>query len=157
MPTIHLTTVIHAPRERVFDLSRSITLHKKSMEHTREEPIKGKTSGLISLGESVTWQARHLGKLRQLTTKITQMSAIEHFCDEMTEGDFTSMKHDHFFKEIENGTVMIDLMEFGTPYGWLGRMVERFYLLQYMTKLLSLRNDTIKEYAETDKWRVILD
>ncbi|MFB6455846.1 cell division protein [Chitinophaga sp. Hz27] len=157
MPTIHLTTVIHAPKERVFDLSRSITLHKKSMEHTREEPIKGKTSGLISWGESVTWQARHLGKLRQLTTKITQMSTGEHFCDEMTEGDFTFMKHDHFFKEIGNGTVMIDMMEFGTPYGWLGRIVERFYLLQYMTKLLSLRNDAIKEYAETDKWRVILD
>ncbi|SHL88060.1 Ligand-binding SRPBCC domain-containing protein [Chitinophaga jiangningensis] len=157
MPTIHLTTVIHAPRERVFDLSRSIGLHKKSMERTKEEPIKGKTSGLISLGEWVTWQAKHLGKLRQLTTKITAMDKNVHFTDEMEEGDFTFMKHDHYYKEIGNGTVMIDLMEFGTPYGWLGRMVERFYLVNYMTKLLCLRNDTIKEYAESDKWRVILD
>lgn len=127
------------------------------MERTKEEPIKGKTSGLISFGESVTWQARHLGKLRQLTTRITAMEKYVHFRDEMEEGDFTFMKHDHYYKEIQNGTVMIDLMEFGTPYGWLGRMVERFYLVNYMTKLLCLRNDTIKEYAESDKWRVILD
>ncbi|MBV8254807.1 MAG: SRPBCC family protein [Chitinophaga sp.] len=157
MPTIHLTTVIHAPLERVFDLSRSITLHKKSMEHTKEEPIKGRTTGLIIKGESVTWQAKHLGKLRQLTTKITAMDMNQHFCDEMEAGDFTFLKHDHYFKEIGNGTVMIDMMEFGTPYGWIGRMVERFYLVKYMTKLLCHRNDTIKEYAETDKWRVILD
>lgn len=157
MPTIHLTTVIHAPQDRVFDLSRSITLHKRSMEHLKEDAIKGRVNGLISLNETVTWQARHLGKVRQLTTKITDMQGHDYFCDEMLEGDFTYMKHEHHFKSIGNGTVTIDIMEFGTPYGWLGRMVERLYLRKYMTKLLLLRNKTIKEYAESEKWRVILD
>ncbi|WP_143309529.1 SRPBCC family protein [Chitinophaga vietnamensis] len=157
MPTIHLTTVIHAPLERVFDLSRSITLHKKSMSHRQEEAIKGRTNGLISYNETVTWRAKHLGKMRQLTTRITEMRKADFFCDEMTEGDFTHLKHEHHFKEIGNGTVMIDIMDFGTPYGWLGRCFERIYLQKYMTRLLQRRNDTIKEYAESDKWRVILD
>ncbi|PSL49442.1 ligand-binding SRPBCC domain-containing protein [Chitinophaga niastensis] len=157
MPTIHLTTVIHAPLERVFDLSRSITLHKRSMTHLQEEAIKGRTNGLISYNETVTWRAKHLGKIRELTTKITDMRPLEFFTDEMTDGDFTHMKHAHHFKEIGNGTVMIDIMDFGTPYGWLGRLFERIYLQKYMTKLLQLRNDTIKDYAESEKWRVILD
>jgi ligand-binding SRPBCC domain-containing protein len=157
MPTIHLTTVIHAPLQRVFDLSRSITLHKRSMEHRQEEAIKGRTNGLISYNESVTWRAKHLGKVRELTTQITAMRQNEFFTDEMTQGDFTYMKHDHYFKEIDNGTVMIDIMDFGTPYGWFGRVFEKLFLHNYMTKLLQQRNSTIKDYAESDKWRVILD
>lgn len=157
MPTIHITTVIHAPMDRVYDLSRSITLHKRSMAHLQEEAIKGRTNGLIERDETVTWQAKHLGKIRRLTTRITEMNYKDYFCDEMVEGDFIYMKHEHHFKEIGNGTVAIDIMEFSTPYGWLGRMFERFYLNKYMTKLLQVRNEVIKEYAESEKWRVILD
>ena len=47
MPLIHLTTFIAAPIERVFDLSRSIDLHKKSMAHTNEQAVAGTTTGLI--------------------------------------------------------------------------------------------------------------
>ncbi len=157
MPTIHLTTVIHAPVERVFDLSRSITLHKRSMAHVKEEAIKGRLNGLILNNETVTWRARHLGKIRELTSRITDMRSPEYFCDEMEQGDFTFLRHEHHFKPIENGTVAIDIMEFGTPYGMFGRLLERFYLKSYMSRLLELRNQTIKEYAESEKWRVILD
>ena len=45
MPTIHLTTFVAAPAERVFDLCRSIDLHRKSMAHTNEEAIAGTVSG----------------------------------------------------------------------------------------------------------------
>ena len=41
---IHLTTLITAPIERVFDLSRSINLHKISTAHTGEKAIAGVTS-----------------------------------------------------------------------------------------------------------------
>lgn len=157
MPIIHLTTVIRAPLDRVFDLSRSITLHKRSMAHLQEDAIKGRVNGLIEANETVTWQAKHLGKIRQLTTRITEMRPKEYFCDEMVEGDFTYMKHEHHFKQIENAVIAIDVFEFGTPYGRLGRWFEKLYLNKYMTQLLKMRNDVIKDYAESEKWRVILD
>ncbi|WP_343689730.1 SRPBCC family protein [Chitinophaga sp.] len=157
MPTIHLTTVIRAPLDRVFDLSRSITLHKRSMAHLQEDAIKGRVNGLIEANDTVTWQAKHLGKIRQLTTRITEMRPKEYFCDEMVEGDFTYMKHEHHFKQIENAVIAIDVFEFGTPYGRLGRWFEKLYLNKYMTQLLKMRNDVIKDYAESEKWRVILD
>lgn len=157
MPIIHLTTVIHAPLDRVFDLSRSITLHKRSMEHSKEEAIKGRTSGLISYNETVTWRARHLFKTRELTSRITAMRKPDYFCDEMIEGDFKLMRHEHHFKEIGNGTVAIDMMEYEAPYGRWGRMIEKIFLTRYMTRLLEQRNRSIKEYAESEKWRAILD
>ena len=157
MPTIHLTTVIHAPLERVFDLSRSITLHKRSMEHTKEVAVKGRTSGLIQYNETVTWQAKHLGKVREMTTKITAMQPWQYFCDEMTDGPFLAFRHEHHFKEIGNGTVAIDVLDFAIPYGKLGEWFNRLYLLRYLNKLLRIRNQTIKDFAESEKWRVVLD
>ena len=157
MAKIHLTTVINAPVERVFDLSRSINLHKISTAHTNEQAIAGVTAGLINENETVTWQGKHLFKVRKFTSKITSMKKPLLFIDEMTQGDFKSYKHEHHFKSVSNGTVMIDLVEFETPYGSLGQFVNKVYLKKYMQRLLEHRNKIIKEYAETQKWKVILN
>ena len=156
MPTIHLTTYINAPAARVFDLARSITLHKKALEHTGEEAIAGITSGLINLNETVTWRAKHLGKKRTLKSRITAMEAPRSFTDEMAEGDFASLKHDHHFKQVENGTIMIDLMKFEIPYGLAGKVFNQLYLTRYLRRLLEQRNRIIKEYAESNKWQHLL-
>lgn len=156
MPKIHLTTLIHAPAERVFNLSRSITLHKKSMEHTGEIAIAGTTSGLIQLGETVTWQAKHFFKTRILQVQITAMRPYEFFTDEMKRGDFKSMVHHHYFKPIDNGTIMIDEFKFEAPYGFIGKLVNYFFLTTYMKQLLEQRNNVIKQYAETHTWKTVL-
>jgi len=156
MPSIHLTTFINAPVQRVFDLSRSVTLHKKSLEHTGEQAIAGTTSGLINLNETVTWKAKHLGKMRTMKIKVSSMTTPHSFTDEMAEGDFSSMKHEHHFKQVENGTIMIDLFYFETPYGFIGKVLNRLYLTRYLRRLLEQRNSMIKDYAESNKWQHLL-
>ncbi|HTQ27606.1 MAG TPA: SRPBCC family protein [Puia sp.] len=156
MPTIHLTTFISAPPERVFDLSRSIDLHKKSMAHTGEQAVAGTTAGLIELDETVTWKAKHLFKTRVMKVRITEMKKSQSFTDEMTDGDFRKMKHEHHFKTVDNGTILIDLFSFETPYGSLGKIANRLFLSKYIKKLLEHRNNIIKDYAETEKWKFIL-
>ena len=157
MPVIHLTTFIAAPAERVFDLARNIDLHKKSMAHTNEQAVAGTTMGLINAGETVTWSAKHLGKKRFLRVKITDMKVPHSFTDEMVDGDFKQMKHEHHFKRIDNGTLLIDLFYFETPYGAIGKLVNQLYLTRYMKKLLETRNQHIKEYAESEKWKFLLN
>jgi ligand-binding SRPBCC domain-containing protein len=157
MPTIHLTTFVAAPAQRVFDLARSIDLHRKSMAHTGEEAIAGTTSGLIGLNETVTWRARHLRRTRIFKSKITAMSEPLSFTDEMVQGDFKSVRHEHHFKKIDNGTLLIDIFTFESPYGGLGRLAERLFLTRYMKNLLEIRNQMIKEYAESEKWKFILN
>jgi len=157
MSHIHLTTFIKAPIERVFDLSRSITLHKVSTSKTDEKAIAGVTSGLISKDETVTWQAKHLFKTRQFTSKITEMQSPLLFIDEMIKGDFKNFRHQHHFKKVENGTIMIDLVDFESPYAALGKIVNSVFLKKYIEAFLVKRNTTIKEYAETGKWKVILN
>jgi len=157
MPTIHLTTFIAAPAERIFDLSRSIDLHKKSMAHTQETAVGGTTLGLIENNETVTWKAKHLGKMRLLKIRIASMNKPLSFTDEMVSGDFRSMRHEHHFKTVENGTLLIDLFDFEAPYGNLGKLFSKLYLTKYLRRLLEQRNNVIREYAESDKWKFILN
>lgn len=156
MPYIHLTTFVAAPAERVFDLSRSIDVHKQSMQRFKEEPVGSLRSGLMQEGETVTWQAKHLMKERKLKVKMTFVKYPDTFIDEQVEGDFTFMKHEHYFKPIENGTLMIDQFRFDIKYGALGRLFNNMYLTRYMQKLLEERNNVIKQVAETDAWKKYL-
>ncbi len=157
MPNIHLTTFIAAPIERVFDLARSIDLHKKTMSNYAEQAVAGLTTGLIGKDETVTWKAKHLLKTRYLKMKITEMNRPVSFVDEMVEGDFKSFRHQHHFKQIENGIFMIDILDFETPYGNIGQFVNQFYITGYLRKLLEARNEIIKIYAESNKWKDLLN
>ncbi len=156
MPEIHLTSFIKAPIERVFDLSRSINLHQISTADTNEKAVAGILSGLINKNETVTWQAKHLLKTRRFTSKITEMQKPDFFTDEMIMGDFKTFNHQHHFKSANNGTIMIDMINFETPYGVIGKIANKFFLKTYIEKFLTKRNAVIKDYAETQKWKAIL-
>ena len=156
MPTIHLTTFITAPVNVVFDLSRHIGLHKESMSKFKEEAVAGTRFGLIEKDETVTWRAKQLFKNRLLRSKITAMSKPDNFTDEQVQGDFKMMKHEHHFKPCENGTIVIDLFYFESPYGIFGQWFNSLYLTNYLKRMLELRNKTIKEFAESEKWKKLL-
>jgi hypothetical protein len=54
------TTVIDAPIQRCFDLARSVEVHLIGNVHSGEQALAvgGITSGLVGLGQQVTWRAR---------------------------------------------------------------------------------------------------
>lgn len=67
------------------------------------------------------------------------------------------MIHEHKFNEIDNKVIMIDIFEFESPFGILGKFFNKIILTNYLKKLLSDRNQLIKKYAETEKWKVVLN
>ena len=152
MPIIELSTLISAPRERVFDLARSIDAHQDSTEGTSERAIAGVTKGLIGPNDEVTWEARHLGLRQRLTVRVTAFDRPQHFQDIMVKGAFKSMKHDHEFLEHPTGTRMNDRFEFQSPLGILGKIVDQLFLRAYMERFLVQRNGILKKLAESKEW-----
>ncbi|SIQ33497.1 hypothetical protein SAMN05421797_1011432 [Maribacter ulvicola] len=74
----------------------------------------------------------------------------------MIKGAFKSFKHEHHFENQPNGTLMTDYFDYQFPLGFLGKIADSLFLKKYMTDLLAKRNFTIKEFAESDKWKQIL-
>src|SRR5215831_4701533 len=124
MVRIEIFTTIAAPIERCFDLSRSIDLHMASTDWTGERAIAGTTSGLIGRDQEVTWRGRHFGLQIHHTSRITAFDPPRHFQDCMVDGAFQSFCHDHYFESAGSATRMTDRVEFQTPFGVLGRLVE---------------------------------
>ncbi len=154
MPTIVLQTVINAPIEVVFHLARSIELHEQSMAHTNEKAIAGRTSGLVEEGETVTWEAKHLGVTQNLTSYITQVQPHHFFADEMVSGAFKRFRHEHYFKSTPAGdTIMKDVFDYASPLGFLGKIIDQIFLKKYMTRLLEHRNMVLKDVAQNDSWK----
>jgi ligand-binding SRPBCC domain-containing protein len=148
MPTLEIKTLIKADLKTCFDFSRNIDFHQASLEHSDEKAVAGKTSGLIELDEWVTWEAKHFGIKQQLTSKITEFESPTYFVDEMVSGAFKSFKHEHVFQEKEGKTLMIDRFHFQSPFGILGKLANVLFLKQYMTNLLTTRNEYLKAKAE---------
>ena len=148
MPTIYLETYINAPIERCFDLALSVDLHRDSVAHTHERPIAGVTSGVMRLGDTVTWEAVHFGVKQHLTTKITACERPYRFTDEMMRGAFHQMTHLHEFVPQPPGVLMVDRFYFRAPLGVLGWVAEQLVLTRYMRGLLLTRNRYLKQMAE---------
>jgi ligand-binding SRPBCC domain-containing protein len=156
MPVIEIEIEINAPIERVFDLARCIDLHEETMSKTNEKAIGGVTKGLISLGETVTWQATHFGIRQKLTSKITACRRPFHFQDVMVEGAFKRFTHDHFFASQGERVLMKDVFDYDSPLWILGKIADRWFLENYMKNLLGERNRLIKSTAESADWRKFL-
>lgn len=156
MPIIKLETVADAPIERVFDLARCIDLHEATMTKYKEKAVAGITTGLINLGETVTWEATHFGVRQNLTSKITAFERPNHFRDSMVTGAFKRFDHDHFFEENGVQTTIKDVFDYDSPLGILGKIADALFVETHLREMLKERNDLIKRVAEGDHWRKFL-
>lgn len=148
MPLLRLAIVIDAPIELCFDLARDLDLHQQSLAHTAERAVGGRRSGLIELGEEVTWEAIHFGVRQRLTARITAFERPHLLVDEMVRGPFAGFSHCHEFVEVPSGTLMSDRFDYTSPLGPLGRIADRLFLERYLRRLLWRRNVAIKRVAE---------
>jgi ligand-binding SRPBCC domain-containing protein len=152
MPRIEIATPIDASLEVCFDLARDIDFHVQSAEGTDERAIAGVTSGLIGWGEEVTWEARHFGVRQKLTSRITVFERPFHFRDSQVRGPFARFDHDHLFRRHEEATIMVDVFDYDSPFGVIGKVADALFLHRYMDRFLRTRALAIQAAAERGDW-----
>lgn len=154
MGRVQVETSIAAAPARAFDAARDIGLHVQTQADAGERAIAGVTTGLIGLGEEVTFEARHFGLRLRHRSRITVFEPPTRFVDEMVEGAFASFVHEHRFEPDPSlhpaGTRMIDTLELRAPLGWLGRLAEWLFLDAYLRRLLARRALDLKAYLEAE-------
>jgi ligand-binding SRPBCC domain-containing protein len=148
MPTITVETKIDAPVELCFDLARDIDVHCATAARTQERVVDGKTSGLLELGDQITFEAVHFGIRQRLCSKIVEYDRPRRFTDQMVSGAFKSLRHVHEFESSEDSTVMRDTLEWESPFGILGVLADRLAVERHMRNFLIERNQELKKIAE---------
>ncbi|MCR8656432.1 SRPBCC family protein [Paenibacillus endoradicis] len=147
--TIIEEILIAAPVEVCFDASRDIQLHTKTVwPLTREIIVSDRKTGLLEHNELITFEARHLGIRQQLTSKVAEYMYPNYFVDVMQKGAFKQLSHQHEFEQHSNGTLVRDILQFQSPYGWIGSFIDAIVLKHYMRSFLRYRQRSLKEYIE---------
>jgi ligand-binding SRPBCC domain-containing protein len=155
MTTIVVETRIRAPINLCFDLARDVDIHVQTSASTGERAVTGKTSGLLELGDSVTFEAVHFGIRQQLTSRIIEFDRPRRFVDEMVKGAFSKLLHIHEFFTEGDRTLMRDTLIWRSPLGILGIIADRILVKRHMQAFLVKKQYELKAYAEWKAREVI--
>jgi hypothetical protein len=143
MSRIELDTLIDAPPERCFDLSRSVELHLEATAATPERAIGGVTSGLLGAGDTVTWEAHHFDRKWRLTVRISAYDRPHSFRDEQVRGPFRRLVTTASSRRRTAAHECGDVFEFSSgfpPLDWL-------VLEPHLRRFLLTRNELIRRKA----------
>ncbi len=148
MVDVEVITKIQASPQRIFDIKLDSQTHAASLASTRETSTTSSGQPVLSLGDTVTFRAKHFGLWWTLTSRITELNRATRFVDQQVRGPFAYLRHEHLFEAQPDGsTLMIDRMSFRPPFGLLGRSGERV-LSAYLRRLLRQRASYVKTLAE---------
>ena len=148
MPVVIVETHIAAPIDLCFDLARDIDTHIRTSADTEERVVDGRTSGFLELGDTVTFEAVHLGVRQRLTSKITELDRPTRFVDEMVHGAFSSLRHLHDFASHNGITVMTDTLMWRSPLGIFGVIADKIFVTRHMRNYTGKKQRALKEVAE---------
>ncbi len=108
----------------------------------------GRLHGRLEPGDLVTFEGRHLGWRMRLTARVVEMVRPGRFVDESVAGPFRTFRHTHEFREAEGATVMTDTLEWISPLGFVGRLVDRLLLRRHLTWFIEQKQRALKSMAE---------
>ena len=148
MTTIVVETRILAPIEVCFDLARDVDAHVKTSSTTGERAVAGKTSGLLELGDVVTFEAVHFGIRQRLTSRIVEFEQPKRFVDEMVEGAFASLRHTHEFFVEGASVLMRDTLTWRSPLGPLGVIADKLFVRRHLHDYMVTKQSDLKVHAE---------
>lgn len=150
MPRFQVETRVAAAPSACFTLSLSVAAHTASMAVAQETAVHSTARDAMRLGDSVTWRARHFGIWFRMTSAITAYEPPARFVDEQVSGPFARWWHEHRFEPVPNGgTHIIDVVNFRSPAGPIGSLVDRAVLSRYLRQLIQDRNAWLKQTLES--------
>jgi len=83
-------------------------------------------------------------------TEITDVKDYECFIDEQRKGPYARWHHAHYFKPIEGGVEMTDLVEYKNPLGILGKWANKWLVRKKLHAIFTYRYHKVEELL--GKW-----
>jgi ligand-binding SRPBCC domain-containing protein len=79
------------------------------------------------------------------TTEITHVHEPNYFIDEQRFGPYSLWHHKHFFKEIEGGIQMDDLIHYKIPMGFIGDIANSLFIRSQIHEIFEYRYKILEE------------
>ena len=145
---INKTQFIEKPIEKVFDFfSKPENLEKITPKYLAFNiisslPIKMKK------GKIIDYTIRLLKFRVHWRTLITSYEPPYLFIDEQIKGRYIFWHHPHTFESKNGGVEITDKVRYAIPFGWLGWILNFFWIRPDLEKIFNYRKDIIQKYFD---------
>lgn len=89
------------------------------------------------------WVSPLLGIRTKWVTEITHVIDKQYFVDEQRFGPYALWHHKHFFKAVDNGVEMIDIVDYKLPFGFMGTLVHPILVKPKLEQIFKYRTDKL--------------
>jgi ligand-binding SRPBCC domain-containing protein len=87
-----------------------------------------------------------LGIPMSWTTEITHVVNNKYFVDEQRFGPYSFWHHQHWFREVEGGIEMTDIVNYSLPLGFLGRIANSLFVKNKLQEIFDFRESVVNKY-----------
>jgi ligand-binding SRPBCC domain-containing protein len=141
MHSIKMIQKIPAPVGEVWELfSQSANLLQLTPARMAIKIISAPDDRPIYPGQIIEYTIKPLwGVPVRWITEIREVEAEKFFMDKQLKGPYRLWEHQHFFKEIEGGVEMTDLVHYAIPFGLLGKMTNSILVKKKLQQIFEYR------------------
>jgi ligand-binding SRPBCC domain-containing protein len=86
-----------------------------------------------------------LGIPMRWTTEITHVIDRKYFVDEQRFGPYSFWHHQHWFREVDGGVEMTDIVNYGIPMGILGQIANTIFVQSKLQEIFDYREKVTNE------------
>lgn len=90
-----------------------------------------------------------LGIKLHWVTEITHVQDLQFFVDEQRFGPYQFWHHKHFFKQVNGGVEMRDLVNYQLPFGILGKLAHELFVKKQLQQVFDYRFKVIDQLFNT--------
>jgi ligand-binding SRPBCC domain-containing protein len=105
--------------------------------------IEGKGPVRISRGTTIRYRIGWHGLPMRWTTEIRRWDPPHSFVDVQLAGPYRLWHHTHRFYPERGGTRICDTVRYALPFGWIGRLVNRFKVRRDVEQIFDYRTAEI--------------
>jgi len=108
--------------------------------------IKSGADRPMFAGQLITYTVRPvLGIPMSWVTEINHADSPNYFVDNQRFGPYAMWHHKHFFKSVEGGIEMEDIVDYKLPMGFLGSIAHSLFVKNKLKQIFDFREKKLKE------------
>jgi ligand-binding SRPBCC domain-containing protein len=127
--------------------SSPVNLKKITPEYMGFEITSDLGEGRMYPGQVITYVVTPvLGIPMRWCTEITHVMDKKYFVDEQRFGPYRFWHHQHWFKAVEGGVEMTDIVHYGLPLGILGQVANILFVRSKLEEIFNYREKVVAKF-----------
>jgi ligand-binding SRPBCC domain-containing protein len=108
--------------------------------------IKTELPPEIYPGQIIIYQIKLFPGIKiKWVTEITHIKEENYFVDEQRSGPYKFWHHQHFFKEVDGGMMIKDIVHYSIPLGILGRIMNKLFIHRKLGNIFKFRKEYLND------------